>query len=82
MKSANTFAAWAEATPIHTRLIEAIAGTKLHIIATMRAKVEYAQERDEKSGKTFIRKLGMAPVQRDGMEYGFDYSFEVVARSI
>lgn len=72
MKSANSFAAWAEATPIHTRLMEAIAGANLHVIATMRSKVEYAQERDEKSGKTLIRKLGMAPVQRDGVEYEFD----------
>lgn len=72
MKSANSFAAWAEATPIQTRLMEAIAGARLHVIATMRSKMEYANERDEKTGKTVIRKLGLAPVQRDGMEYEFD----------
>src|SRR5215469_3962007 len=46
-KSGNTYAAWAEATPIHTRLIETIIRANVHIIATMRSKMEYAQEKDE-----------------------------------
>jgi len=68
----NSFGAWRDVTPQHNALIDAIVGAKLHVIATMRSKTEYVQEKDERSGKTVVRKVGMAPVQRDGMEYEFD----------
>ena len=42
----------------------------------MRAKTEYVQEKDEQ-GRTTIRKVGMAPVQREGMDYEFDIVFDV-----
>jgi len=42
-----------------------------HIIATMRAKTEYVVSKDDR-GKTKIEKVGLAPVQRDTMEYEFD----------
>ncbi len=67
----NRFAAWRDVTPLHNQLIEAILSSPCHVIATMRSKMEYIQTTDEK-GKTVIRKVGMAPIQRDGMEYEFD----------
>ena len=75
-KSKNNMVGWKEATPIHNRLIEHIVSSKLHIIATMRSKQEYVIERDEK-GKTTVTKKGMAPIQRDGMEYEFDVWMEM-----
>jgi hypothetical protein len=51
----------------------------MHIIATMRSKQEYVQEKDEKSGKTTVRKLGLEPEQRKGMEYEFTTFFEINA---
>lgn len=69
-KSHNKFDAWREGTPAHNSLVNAILGSKAHVIATMRSKTEYVQEKDER-GKTTVRKVGMAPVQRDGMEYEF-----------
>jgi hypothetical protein len=36
----------------------------------MRSKMEYVQEKDA-NGRTVIRKVGMAPIQRAGMEYEF-----------
>lgn len=71
MKSANSFAAWKDATPIQNRFIEALLSADLHIIGTMRSKQDYVQERNDK-GNTVIRKVGMAPIQRDGFEYEFD----------
>jgi AAA domain len=71
MKTANSFAAWREATPLHNKLVDAILSAPLHLIVTMRAKTEYVQEKDER-GKTTIRKVGMQPVQRDGLEFEFD----------
>src|SRR5947209_6754030 len=65
LKSANTFSAWGEGTPKHNSFVDAILRAKLHVICTMRSKEEYVQERDG-NGRTVIRKLGMAPIQRDG----------------
>lgn len=70
-KNPNSFAAWKDATPIQNRLVEAILTSKLHIIATMRSKQEYIVETDDR-GKQAPRKVGMAPIQRDGIEYEFD----------
>jgi hypothetical protein len=71
-KSANSFTAWAQVTPHHHALIEAILQAPMHIIATMRAKTEYVVEKNKKTGKSVPRKVGLAPVQRDGIEYEFD----------
>jgi len=67
----NGFAAWKDATPIQNRLIDAIVGAQIHVIATMRSKQDYVQDKDDR-GKTQIRKVGMAAQQREGFEYEFD----------
>ena len=71
-QSGNTFAAWRDVTPMHNSMVDAILNARLHVITTMRAKTEYVQEKNEKTGKVSVRKVGLAPVQRDGMEYEFD----------
>jgi len=68
--SKNGFNAWGEATPLQNRLIETIIRSKLHIICTMRSKMEYVVE--QVNGKSTPRKVGMAPVQRSDVEYEFD----------
>ena len=70
-QTGNSFAAWRDVTPLHNQLVEAIVSSKCHLIATMRAKTEYILESNDK-GKMAPRKVGMAPVQRDGLEYEFD----------
>jgi len=65
----NSWAAWREFTPKHNALIEAILKSSCHIIATLRSKTEYAQVTE--GGKPVVKKLGMAPIQRDGLEYEF-----------
>lgn len=74
MKTSNTYAAWKDATPIQNRLVEAMLSADMHIIATMRSKQEYVLEQVERGGRTISvpKKVGMAPVQRDGMEYEMD----------
>jgi hypothetical protein len=52
------------------KLIERIMASPLHIIATTRTKQAYAFEVNEK-GKTVPKKVGLAPIQRDGLEYEF-----------
>ena len=70
-RSGNSYTAWREVTPLHNELVDTILGADLHVIVTMRAKTEYVLEDNGKGGKT-PRKVGMAPIQRDGMEYEFD----------
>ncbi len=70
-KSQNSYAAWRNATPKHNELIDAILKSRMHIIATMRTKTAHVQEKDERTGKTVIRKMGMETIQRDGFEYEF-----------
>ncbi len=68
----SSFNAWGDATPKQLDMVEAILSAPLHVVVTMRAKMAYVQEKDERTGKTSIRKVGMQPVQRDGVEYEFD----------
>lgn len=67
----NTFGAWREVTPMHNNLVDAMLLAPLHVIACMRAKTEYVVETGS-NGKSAPRKVGLAPVQRDGIEYEFD----------
>lgn len=72
----NSYTAWRTITPKHNALVEAMLQSSCHIIATMRSKTEYVIEKNDK-GKDTPRKIGMAPVQRDGMEYEFTVFFDI-----
>jgi len=74
--SPNSFGAWRQVTPEHNALVEALLQSPAHIIATMRSKTEYVLETNDK-GKQVPRKVGMAPVQRDGMEYEFTVVLDI-----
>jgi hypothetical protein len=73
-RSGNTFSAWREVTPKHNELVDTMIRCNCHLIVTMRAKTEYVVEQVQRGGKTVSapRKIGLAPVQRDGLEYEFD----------
>jgi hypothetical protein len=72
----NGYTAWRQITPEHNGLIDAMLSSPCHIIATMRAKTEYVIEKNER-GKDVPRKIGMAPVQREGMDYEFSVVFDI-----
>lgn len=65
----GNFGAWRDATPRHNSLVDAILGAPLHVICTLRSKVEYVVE--QVGGRNQVRKVGLQPVQRDGLEYEF-----------
>ena len=73
-QSSNQFFAWRDVTPLHNALLEAIQRSPLHIIATLRVKTDYIVEQDAKSGKMVPRKVGLAAIQREGLDYEFDHS--------
>lgn len=67
----NSFTAWRHVTPLHNRMIDTILQSPLHVITTMRSRTEYVPE--VQNGKIIgVRRVGLAPVQRPGMEYEFD----------
>mgnify|MGYP001157795136 CR=1 FL=1 len=78
----NSWSAWREVTPMHNALVNTMLTSKCHIIATMRAKTEYVQEKDPATGKSIVRKIGLAPVQRDGMEYEFTITMDISTEHI
>lgn len=76
-RSGNSWQAWRQVTPEHNALVEALLQSPCHVIATMRAKTEYVQEKDERTGRQIVRKIGLAPVMRDGIEYEFTIFMEL-----
>ena len=72
----NSYAAWREITPIQNLLVDGLIASPCHIIATMRSKTEYVQAENER-GRTEIRKVGLAPVQREGIDYEFGTVFDL-----
>ena len=75
-RSGNTYMAWKEGTPAQNMLVEAIVTAQIHVIGTMRSKTEYALVTNDR-GKQEPRKMGMAPIQRDGFEYEFDVMLDM-----
>lgn len=70
---------WAKVNPLHFGLIDAILTAPCHMIVTMRSKMDYAIEETEEGGrkKVQVTKLGMAPVQRSGVQYEFDFILDM-----
>ena len=73
--SRNQMAAWQEATPKHQKFLDAIIQAPIHIICTMRSKTQY--DISNEGGRTKVQKLGVAPTQRDGIEFEFTLVGEI-----
>jgi hypothetical protein len=72
----DSFSGWREATPQHLLLIEAMLSAPMHLIVTTRAKQDYQLQQNDR-GKWEPVKLGLAPVQREGLEYEFAIAGEM-----
>lgn len=75
----NSFAAWRHVTPMHNELVDTMLRCPMHLLVTMRSKTEYILETVERDGrKTQVpRKVGMAPIQRDGIEFEVDITCDM-----
>ena len=69
-RSGNSFTAWRDVTPKQWKMIEAILQSPKHVIACMRSKMAHVMEKE--GNRTVVRKVGMEPIQRAGVEYEFD----------
>jgi len=72
----NGFTAWNKAGKCQSKLIDALMSLDCHTIVTMRSKMDYVVEEDDR-GRKAPRKVGLAPVQRDDTEYEFDIVLDV-----
>lgn len=77
----TSFSAWDEAGKVQNNLVNTILSTDCHIILTLRTKTAYAMEQNER-GKTVPVKLGLAPVQRENMEYELDIVLNIARNHI
>jgi hypothetical protein len=76
-RSRNTFSeGWKTMTPVHNRLIQRILGSSAHVIFTLRAKTDWVIQENER-GKREPVKVGLAPVQREGVDYEPDLFFDM-----
>lgn len=72
----NSFTNWAKVSPIHKKFFDAIVLTPIHLICTMRSKQAYILQESSK-GKQVPKKVGLAPIQRDGSEFEFTTVFNM-----
>lgn len=69
-RGGNSYTNWASISKEHEKLKARLLTADIHLICTMRSKQDYVLELNAK-GKNVPKKVGMAPIQRDGMEYEF-----------
>jgi hypothetical protein len=75
-RGGNSFTNWGEMKSLHNKFVETLLQSKIHVLATMRSKMEYVLEENDK-GKQTPRKVGLAPISSDGVEYEFGVVFDV-----
>jgi len=63
-------------TKTQNNLVEALLACPFHLIGTMRSKMDWVLEENEK-GKKVPKKVGLAPVQRDDLLYEADLIAEL-----
>lgn len=79
-KSGNSYTAWREITPEHNRLVDTMLQSNLDVIVTLRAKSDYIMT-DDGNGKKNVKKVGLAPIFREGLEYELTTFFEIAQDS-
>ncbi len=72
----NSYTAWNEAGREQSSLVNTILSANCHMIVTMRSKMEYVMQENDR-GKLTPVKVGLAPVQRDDTEYEFDTVLDI-----
>jgi hypothetical protein len=74
-RGGNSYTNWSKAGAKFNKLMATILQSQIHLICCMRSKMDYVLEQDIR-GKLVPRKVGLAPVMRDGIEYDFSTIFE------
>ena len=77
----NSYSAWNEAGKEQNSLVNAILSVDCHTIITLRSKMDYVMQENER-GKMTPVKVGLAPVQREDTEYEFDIVLDIARNHI
>lgn len=72
----NSYTAWNEAGKVQNGLVNTLLSADCHVIVTMRSKMDYVMAENDR-GKLQPMKVGLAPVQRDDVEYEFDVVLDI-----
>ena len=72
----SSFNAWSSGNAMLAEFIKMILESPMHIICTMRSKTDYSSETNDK-GKLQYRRIGLAPIQKDNLEFEFDLFAEM-----
>jgi len=75
-RGGNSYTNWNQAGNKLKSIINAVLRSPIHVICCMRSKMDYVIEQNEK-GKSTPRKVGLAPIMRDGIEYEFTTIFDL-----
>lgn len=62
---------WKDFRPHERQMVDRMIASPCHVIVTMRTKTDYVEQTGS-DGKKKRVKVGLAPVQREGLEYEFD----------
>lgn len=79
-KGGNSYTNWNDATEEQDEFIDVLLSTNCHTIVTMRSKMDYVLETTTNAqGRevTAPKQVGLAPVQRDDVEYEFDVTLMI-----
>jgi len=81
MSGKTSYTAWNEAGKLQSKFINTILSADCHVIVTMRSKIEYVLQVNDK-GKQQPVKVGLAPIQREDTEYEFDIVLDIARNHI
>lgn len=77
-RGGNSYTNFKTVTKEHESFKAKLVHCNTHLIATMRSKQDYIIEQNDK-GRSAPKKVGLKPIQRDGIEYEFDIVFDATA---
>lgn len=75
-RGGNSYTNWGSISKEQEQFKAKIIHSPCHVIVTMRSKQDYIVETNDK-GKSAPKKVGLAPIQRDGVEYEFTTVFDI-----
>jgi RecA/RadA recombinase len=75
-RGGNTYTNWGPAGKKINSVLDAILRSPVHVICCLRSKTDYILEINEK-GKLSPRKVGLAPVFREGVEFEFSTVLDI-----
>ena len=71
----NKNGVWDTVQPLHDEMMNRIRRANLHVLVILQSKTEYLVS--DTPGALAPKKVGLAPIQRDGIDYGFHAVFYV-----